>query len=31
LYAYQGNMGQMAEADIAKAAWKMADVLIKKA
>jgi hypothetical protein len=30
LYSFSGDMGKLTEADVAKAAWKMTDVLIKK-
>ena len=30
LYAFQGGLGQLTEADVAKSAWKMADQVIKK-
>ena len=30
LYSFQGNIGQLTEKDIAKAAWKLADAVIKQ-
>jgi hypothetical protein len=30
LYSFQGSIGSLTEKEIAKAAWKMADALIKQ-